>query len=50
MHFIQLLTTGSYSIDLISRHLDALLNTSTDKLYTNGPKHIYSDVFRNRQC
>jgi hypothetical protein len=24
--------------------------TSTDKLYTDGPKHIYSDVFRNRQC
>jgi hypothetical protein len=23
--------------------------TSTDKLYTDGPKHIYSDVFRNRQ-
>jgi hypothetical protein len=25
-------------------------DTSTDKLYTDGPKHIYSDVFRNRQC
>jgi hypothetical protein len=43
------LTSHEYFVQLYV-WLERLKITSTEKLYTDGPKHIYSDVFRNRQC
>jgi hypothetical protein len=35
---------------MISWYVDKFHDTSTYKLYSGGPKPIYSGVFRNRQC
>jgi hypothetical protein len=50
MHYIDDFYDDEYvvshvALDFYDNHL-----TSTDKLYSGGPKPIYSGVFRNRQC